>query len=317
MRVLLTGMGGQLGTFVARQLEARDDIASIVGYDMDPPRRHLSRAVFHRINPRSTRHVAEVVREADPDVVLHLGVYEPHARLEPREARTASVVGAGALAQALTQCDRLSHLVVRSGIEVYGRRRKGPVRPDESAVPSPTSEFGQTLLDVENRCSALDVPQTVLRCAPVVGSHVPSPLGRLLKMAMIPINAISDPPFALLHATDAAAAVIASIDQRPCETLNIVANGAVTPTQVASIGRRLPVPVFGAGWRIAGIGTSMVSAPLPDHVRELLVRGRVADGSRATEVLGFAPVHSTRDIVTELYQQSNVVFLPVDASAAA
>lgn len=317
MRVLLTGMGGQLGTSVARLLEARSDVDSIVGYDMDPPRRHLNRAVFHRINPRSTRRVAEVVREADPEVVLHLGVYEPHARLAPADAQTATVAGARALVAALGNCDHLDHLVMRSGIEVYGRSRSGPVRPDESVVPAPTSAFGRALLEVENRLSSVEVSQSVLRCAPVVGSHVPSPLGRLLKMPAIPLNALSDPPFTLLHATDAAAAIVAAIDRRPDGIVNVVADGVVTPTQVACIGRRIPVAVFGPGWRIAGFGSSMVSSPLPDHVRELLVRGRVADGGRAEKMLGSTPVHSTRDIVTELYRQSNVVFLPVDPSAAA
>ena len=37
MRVLVTGMGGELGTRVAQLLEARTDVDEIVGVDFVPP----------------------------------------------------------------------------------------------------------------------------------------------------------------------------------------------------------------------------------------------------------------------------------------
>ncbi len=322
MRVLLTGMGGQLGTLVARILEARDDVESIVGYDLDPPRRRLHRAVFHHIDPADAERVADVVRDAAPTVALHLGVYEPHARLSPSPAHDASNRGVEALARALEEhAPSLEAIVARSGIEVYGRNRGVPRRPDEDVPPAPTTDFGRTLLDVEDRLAAVAesaaVPLTSLRFAPLVGSHVPSPLGRLLKLAVVPFNALADPAFALLHADDAASALEAALFRRVDGPVNVVASGAVTASQTARIGGRFPMPTFGPGWTAAQIGTELVSAPLPSHVRELLVRGRVADGGRSAELLGVAPTRTTRDVVTELYEQLNVIYLPVAAEAAA
>jgi UDP-glucose 4-epimerase len=187
--------------------------------------------------------------------------------------------------------------------------------------PAPTSDFGRVLLDVEDRLSLLAearaVPLTTLRFAPLLGSHVPSPLGRLLKLAVVPFNALADPTFALVHTDDAAAIVLAALDRHHDGPINVVADGAVTASQAARIGGRVPMPTFGVGWTVAGIGTELVSAPLPSHVRELLVRGRVADGSRCASLLGVAPARTTRDVVTELYEQLNVIFLPVGGEEAA
>lgn len=321
MRVLVSGMGGQLGTLVARRLEALDDVEAVSGYDLDPPRRRLHRADFHRIDPSHPDAVATLVRHFDPTVVVHLGLYEPHARLAPNPARRASRLGNAALVAALDHAPNLEAMIVRSGIEVYGRRRGGPIRPDERVAPMPTTDFGQVLLEAEGALVALGnergVPVTSLRCAPIVGSHTPSPLGRLLKLGVVPVPALGDPPFTLLHADDATEAIVAAVHERPTGPVNVVAPGAVTAWQATRIGGRVPLPIVGAGWTAAKVATEIAGAPLPDQVRETLVRGRVADGGRCAEVLGWSPVRSARDILVELFDQSNVEFLPVNTTAAA
>jgi UDP-glucose 4-epimerase len=321
MRVLVSGMGGQLGTLIARRLESIDAIEAIFGYDLDPPRRRLRRAEFRRIDPSEPSLVADAVRDFDPTAVVHLGLYEPHARLEPNAARAATRLGNAALVAALGDAANLESIVVRSGIEVYGRRRGGPIRPDEDATPMPTTDFGRCLLEAEGVLVALgaerDIPVASLRCASIVGSHTPSPLGRLLKLAAIPVPAMADPAFTMLHAEDAADAILAALLRQVRGPLNVVAPGAVTPWQATRIGGRVPIPVLGAGWAAAKVVAEIAGAPLPDQVRELLVRGRVVDGGRCADVLGIEPQHSAREILTELYEQSNVVYLsPRDAAAA-
>lgn len=321
MRVLVSGMGGQLGTLIARRLEALDEVEAIFGYDLDPPRRRLHRAEFRRIDPSGAPQVAEVVRRFDPTAVVHLGLYEPHARLDPNAARTATRLGNAALVAALADAPNLESIVVRSGIEVYGRRRGGPIRPDERVAPMPTTDFGRGLLEAEGVLVALgaerDVPVASLRCASIVGSHTPSPLGRLLKLGVVPVPALADPPFTMLHVDDAANAIVAALQRGVRGPLNVVAPGAVTAWQATRIGGRIPLPVVGVGWAGAKVMAELAGAPLPDQVRELLIRGRVADGGRCAEVLGVEPVHSARDILTELFEQSNVVYLPTQDEAAA
>jgi UDP-glucose 4-epimerase len=321
MRVVMTGMGGELGSRVTQLLEARADVETLVGIDIDPPRRRLTRADFHRIDPRDRRRIAGVVRDADPTVVVHLGVFEPHARLGPGTARSATSANSLAVLGAASECPSLERVVVRSGIEVYGRRRGAATRPDELVPPQPTSAFGASLLHVEALAASAgagaDVPVTSLRFAPLVGPHFPSPLGRYLRLPMVPVSGLSDLPFALLHQEDAASAIVAAIDHGPDGPVNVVAPGAVTASQAVRLGGRIPLPVVGPGWILARVAAEVFGAPLPDHIQELLTRGRVADGGRAESLLGVSALRSTPEVVKELFDWASVVYLPVIEGRAA
>src|SRR3954468_6201658 len=141
MRVLVTGMGAEIGARVTNLLEADERVDDILGVDIDPPRRRLYRAQFHRVDPRDRRKIVRIVRDFEPTAVVHLGVYEPNARSGPALARelthhcTVNALGAAA------EGPDLDRIVLRSGIEVYGRARNAPTRPDESVIPMPTSPF--------------------------------------------------------------------------------------------------------------------------------------------------------------------------------
>src|SRR5215471_12339153 len=85
-RVLVTGMGGELGTRVAQLIEERDWADDIMGVDFVPPRRRLRRAEFRRIDPRDRDKLANFVQDYAPTVVAHFGVYEPASRMTPASA---------------------------------------------------------------------------------------------------------------------------------------------------------------------------------------------------------------------------------------
>ena len=118
MRVLVTGMGGTIGTRVTNLLEADDRIDDILGVDIDPPRRRLRRAEFHRVDPRDRRKLVRIIRDFEPTAVVHLGVYEPNARCGPALARElthqCTVTALGAAADSST----LDRIVLRWGIVV-------------------------------------------------------------------------------------------------------------------------------------------------------------------------------------------------------
>lgn len=320
MRVLVTGMGGELGTRVANLLEADETFTEIVGIDGYPPRRRITRARFHRIDPRDRRKAVHLVRDLDPELVLHLGVYEPNAHFEPTEARLGTAASAVSVLGAAAACPSLRSIVVRSGIEVYGRRRGGPSRPDESASIDPTTPFGASLAHVEQVAAdagqVRGVPVTSLRFGPIVGPSFPSPLGRYLRL---PVVAIPPPlfelPFCLTHQEDAAAAIVAAGRASFDGPLNVVGTGAVTASQAARRGGRIPLPVIGPGWRVAITTAALLGAPLPPHSRQLLARGGVADGALAAEVLGLTP-RAVDDVLTQLYGWGDVALLGAPARGA-
>lgn len=123
---------------------------------------------------------------------------------------------------------------------------------------------------------------------------------------MVAFGGLADPPFSLLHQTDAADAVLAAIAGGPDAPVNVVGDGATTPAQAARIGGRVALPIVGPQWQLARIGAELFGAPLPDHVKELLTRGRLADGAAAADLLGFAPAWSTGAVVRDLYEWAPV-----------
>ena len=320
MRVLVTGMGGELGTRVANLLEADPSVDAVAGMDSVPPRRRLRRADFWRIDPRDRDRVAAAVTEFAPTVVMHLGTYEPYARCSPTSAIARTAAGTIATLQAAAATGSLEHVVVRSGIEVYGRRRGGPNHPTEDDRVDPTTPWGHSLLHAErvarDAAAAAGATACLVRSAPFVGPHFPSPLGRLLRLPVVPVAAFCDPAFSVLHQEDAAAAYVAAAHRRVDGPVNVVGEGTVTASQAALLGRRVPVFVTGPGWRAARLAAEVAGAPIPAHVHEQLTRGRTADGSRVGDLLGVTPRHRSVDVIRQLHAWTEVTYLRIADEAA-
>ena len=314
-------MGSELGSLVAVKLEAEPWVGSLVGIDSDPPRRRLRQAEFHLLTPSQRERIVEVVTAFNPHVLINLSVWEPDARAGLRDARTFTADAAMAIFGAAAECPALEAVVVRSGIEVYGRGRGSPTRPDETAPLHPTSEFGKMLASLERQSAVLagraGLALGTLRLAPVLGKHVPSPLGRLLRQPVVPYSALADAPFAVVQDGDAANAFITAAARRLSEPLNIVASGAITTLQAALRGRRVPLPLFGPGWGLASRLSHLFGAPIPDHVIEVMHRGRLADGARAVDVLGCGPANSTPQVIDNLYAWESVVRVGTISQAVA
>lgn len=303
-------MGGQLGSLVASLLETEPWVGELRGVDTDPPRRRLQRAEFCRVDVTDRRAVVERVLDFDPHVIVHLALWEPDARASTRPAERLTAAAAEAVLGAAAAGRSLERIVVRSGIEIYGRRRGSPTRPDESAPLEPTSAFGRSLAELEQVATAVaaaaDVPVAVLRLAPVVGPHVPSPLGRLLRLPAVPFSLLADPAFTMLLEADAAEALARAATAPIDGPLNVVGPGATTALAAIRRGRRLPIPLIGPEWSIARRIAYLSGTPIPDHVAEVLHRGRLADGGACHDALGWSPRTSATQIVDRLYEWPSV-----------
>ncbi len=286
-------------------------MGALVGIDVDPPRRRLRKAEFHLLQPSQRERIVDVVTKFNPHVVINLSVWEPDARTGLVHARQFTADATTAIIGAAAECPALEGMVVRSGIEIYGRERGAPTRPNETAALHPTSEYGHMLANIERQ--AREVGRRVgiavgkLRLAPVLGKHVPSPLGRLLRQPLVPFSLLADSPFAVIEDGDAARAFVLAAAKRLDEPVNIVAPGAITTLQAIMRGKRAPLPLVGPEWLVASRLSHMLGAPIPDHVVELMHRGRLADGAKAADVLGFTPALSTPEVIDHLYAWESVV----------
>jgi UDP-glucose 4-epimerase len=310
-RVLISGMGSELGSLVASLLEAEPWVGELSGIDIDPPRRRLRKSAFHRIEPHERSRMVDVVTEFDPHVLIHLAVWEPDARASTRHAKRLTDEYAAAIFGAARECPSLRQIVVRSAAEAYGRGRDAPPEPDESVKLQPTSSFGEMAVQIEQAASELGADRGfdvgILRLAPVLGPHVPSPLGRLLRLPVVPYNLLGNPAFAVVRDTDAASAFVAAARVGLNEALNIVADGDISAWQALRRGNRVPLPLVGPEWSLIRRLSTVAGAPVPDHVSELLTHGRLVNGERARTVLGFRPQHSTVDVIDRLYAWPAVV----------
>jgi len=121
---------------------------------------------------------------------------------------------------------------------------------------------------------------------------------------------LADPPFAVVEDIEVARAFVEAARRGLAEPVNVVANGAITALQAARRGRRVPIPLIGPEWRIAKIVSGLFGAPIPDHVLEVLHRGRLADNSRMEELVGFRPKATTTEVIGRLYEWPTVVRIP-------
>lgn len=310
-RVLVSGMGSELGSLVASMLEAEPWVGSLEGVDVDPPRRRLRKAVFHRIEPHDRNRVVDIVGRFNPHVLIHIAVWEPDARVNTAHAKAFTEQAATSFFGAAGECSALEHIVVRSAACVYGRAKGSLTRPDETAPVSPTSDFGRIAAALETAASdvgrRMGVTVGALRLAPVLGPHVPSPLGRLLRLPIVPFSAPADPPFSVIRDTDAARALVAAARLGLDQPVNVVAPGAITAWQAILRGRRLPLPLIGPEWALARRFSHLLGAPVPEHVVELMHRGRLIDGSRAHELLGVHISHSTPEVIDRLFEWPSVI----------
>ncbi len=310
MRIAIVGMGGHIGTGVARLLDAEPN--RMLGIDMEPPRRRIARAQFHRVAPHDVAERRRLLVGFDPEVIVHAGVYEPHARSNPFAAETRSRDASRSLLEAAPDCGSLRQVVLRSSTDVYGRRRGGPSLIDETAPLRPTSRFGRIAAEAEAAAQTLAGSGTeptvcVLRFAPIVGPYIPSPLGRYLRLPMVPVGMPFEGPLQLCHIDDAHRAFAAAVSSGAGGAFNIAGAGAVSGSEAARIGRRVPLPVWGPGWLVSRALTALAGAPLPEHCAEALTRGQTVDVGKARRGLGFTAARSTRDCVEDLYRWAAVV----------
>ena len=312
-RVLVTGMGSQLGSLVAAELEREPWVGEIVGIDADPPRRRLSRCTFHRVDAEDAARTAAVVNSFDPHVLVHIAVWEPDARANPRHAELFTRSAAEAVFGAARTGSSLQHVVLRSGLEVYGRGGPRPDLPDENTAAAPTTHYGRILVELERTAgdafsdSRADV--TALRLAPVVGPHVPSPLGRLLRMPFVPFNVLRQPTFSVLHENDAARAFVIAAQRTIGEPVNVVADGEISGFQAIRRGGHVPLPLIGPEWTLARRVSHVFGAPVPEHVMEVLHHGRRAVSLNCRRLLDWSPTMTTDEVIDALFQWEGVVRL--------
>ena len=310
-------MGSAIGTAVARELERSDAVEAIAGFDLEPPRRWMRRADFQFAKPGDNERVSRIVAEFQPTVVVHAWVFEPRARSSPGQARARTVAGTESLLRAVSRIDSVEHIVVRSGVSVYGSGRSTPERPTIDTLPRPTSTFGDMLARVEERsaeaATEVGASLSAVRLAPIMASHLPNPLGRYLRLPVVPIP-MTTKRFGVVHLVDAGKSIAAAATHRHRGTLNVMASDPVTPIEAITIGRRIPVPVLPLAFRLGRSLAEIPGTPVPEHIAEVLSRGGVVAASDMSK-LGVTMTRTTKEALKDLYSAGRLIDVELNRSA--
>ena len=249
--IAVTGASGHLGQWVIAALGAANhDLLAIARRPVSEP------TIAGVLWPRPVRvlscdlaspNAAAVLEPAlgEVEAVVHLAAHIPPdtARNDPEDAdRTlaANVHGTIALLRAVERAQRLKSFVYASTFEVYGLPRELPVA--ETHPTQPLGYYGATKLAGEKYAALFAaerrVPAASLRLPAVYGpgDTLRRAIGNFLNAAArgepLQIHGDGADLRELIHARDAAAAVLAAIEKRAQGAFNVSA-GAVSICELA------------------------------------------------------------------------------------
>lgn len=188
-------------------------------------------------------------------------------------------------------------LIFLTSTYVYGVAPSSPLvfderslLPRESVFPSAQARWAEGLRRVERRlvawAVAAGVEVGVLRTASVLAGPVDSPLAALLAAA-VPVRVLGfDPPCQVIHYEDLVEALALAVEHGCGEVLNLVGQSVVPLSRLLAM----------AGVFAPAIPGRLADRLAPAGMDAAHLRWRtLADGRRATALLGFRPQRTLED----------------------
>ena len=299
--VLVTGAARHLGGQMTRTLARDPQVDRVIGVDVVPPRKSLGDAEFVRADIRNPV-IGKVIRSADVDTVVHMGVIATPMQAGGRAAmKEINVIGTMQLLAACQKSDTVERLVVKSSSGVYGCGPRDPAMFTEDMVPRhpPKSGWAKDSVEVEGYVRGLarrrpDIGVTTLRLANIVGPRIDTAMTSYFSLPVVPTVMGFDARLQFLHEDDSIEALRIATMSQATGTYNVAGRGILTVTQAIRRAQRLwvevPRPLLGTAGR--SLGPAGLADFSPEQVR-FLTYGRVIDTTRAEVTLGFRPRHTT------------------------
>ncbi len=301
-RVLITGIAGQLAGLLAHALEARDDVAEIVGVDIREPQHDLERTRFVRAALRNPI-VAKLLADSEIDTVVHLSTAAGPASVGGRaRQKELNVIGAMQLFAACQNAPALRRVVLKSTTAVYGADHTDPALFREQDTPSvpPRHGFAKDATEIEAYARGLgrrrdDIDLTILRFANFLGPSLDSAFHSMFTLPVVPSLLGFDPRLQFCHEQDAIDVLTRVVTEDHLGTFNVAGEGILYLSQCIRLAGRLAAPV---PWPLtelvaAGVQRTRRVDITPDQLG-FLRHGRAVDTTRLREQLGFEPAYSTR-----------------------
>lgn len=297
--VAITGISGNLGRALAKQLHGR---ARIVGIDRRPFPGRPKDLEIHQLDIRK-RKAEDLFRRGGIDALIHMGIlHDP--RLSAEEHHQFNVLGT---AKALDYCARygVKKLVVLSSASVYGPHPDNTNFLTEDAPLMAAARYGdiRDLVEVDILAQSFtwrhpQVETVILRPVHVVGPQIKNAPSSYLRMKR-PWHLLGfDPMLQLIHYQDVCRAMELALTPGARGVYNVVGPGEV-PLSAAlkELGRDpIGIPHLLARPLARSLFRLRLSEFPPGEV-DFIQYLCTVDGSRFARELGWKPLHGLRETI--------------------
>jgi UDP-glucose 4-epimerase len=304
-RVLITGVGSQVGSLLAQRLERDTEVEHVAGLDTRRPKLPLERTEFIHADIRDPE-IARLIPGTGADTIVHEQIVrQPGPAMSPRAMHDVNVIGTLQLLAACERVPTLRTIVVRGSAGVYGAEPHAPqFFKEEMARMFPLrTRFQRDVAEIENYFETYarrhpGVSCTMLRYQPAIGRGLRTQITRYLTQPVCPTYMGFDPRIQLVDIEDALEALVAAVRNPVSGAVNVAGPGTIGLGRMIRLaGRRaLPIasPLFGA---VTSTGQRLGLDAQSEDFQRLLRYGRGVDTRRLIEEVGYAPRCSTAQAV--------------------
>jgi UDP-glucose 4-epimerase len=304
--VLVTGIGSVLGSLVAGILATQPHMRVIGAGRVAPEPTPADVEV--RVCDMNGETLLTMMRTARVDTVVHLDMSGEEEALPYEIPGRGNVYRAIEVLGACRAAD-VKRIVMRSSTLVYGARPDAPVFLPETAPLSGGALAGllQDYIEIERLVADFkarhpDMRIIMVRCAPVAGSGVRSPVVQFFSRRPAPVLAGFDPRVQVLHIHDAAVALaLATLYDQVDGAFNIAAHPPLLLSQAILLagGQPLPLPAFAfqAVSLLESVRSLIGALPFPI---EYLQYACVGDARRAARELHWEPQRQPDETLREI-----------------
>ena len=297
--VVVTGISGNLGRTLAKQLHKQE---RIIGIDRRPFPGKPKDMEIHELDLRKKK-AEDIFRKGNIKAVIHMGImHDP--RMSEEEHHSFNVVGTTRI---LECCARygVKKVVVLSSANVYGPSPDNSNFLNEDAPLMAASRFSgvRDLIEVDMLAHGFfwrnpDIQTVILRPVHIVGPNIRNAPSNYLRLKYPWVVAGFDPMVQLIHVEDAARAMVEALRPEARGVYNVVGPGEVPLSATFRELGRVPVPVphpIARPLLKTLFKYRIASFPPPelDHVQFLCA----VDGSRWERDVGWKPRHSMKETI--------------------
>jgi UDP-glucose 4-epimerase len=311
-RVLITGVGSQVGSLLAAQLERDPDVEYVAGLDTRRPRSRLEQTELIDADIRDPE-IGRLIPQTGVDTIVHEQIVrQPGPGMSSRAMHDVNVIGTLQLLAACERVPTLRTIVVRGSAGVYGAEPEAPqFFKEEMARLFPLrTRFQRDVAEIENYFETYarrhtGVSCTMLRYQPAIGPGLRTQITRYLLQPLCPTYMGFDPRIQLVHIDDALGAIAAAVRNPVPGAVNVACPGTIGLTRMIRLAgkRALPIaaPLFAA---VTSTGRRLGLDSQSEDFQRLLRYGRGVDTHRLTDEAGYTPRRSTADAVEDWAQHA-------------